>query len=150
MTDYIPLYNEPPRVKLLHPDARIPTRAHDQDAGFDLYAIEPATVGPGCIVKVRTGIAIGVPPGQVGDIRPRSGLASRGVTVANSPGTIDPGYSGEVIVMLHNRGRDLLNVHKGDRIAQLVFTYTNTQPLQVVDELDTTERGSDGFGSTGA
>lgn len=150
MTDYTALYNEAPRVKRLHPDAIIPTRAHDLDAGFDLYAHTPATVGPGCIVKIPTGVAIGVPPGQVGDIRPRSGMAMRGITVANSPGTVDAGFTGELIVLLHNHGRDLLNVHKGDRIAQIVFTYTNTQPLVEVDDLGTTERGTNGFGSTGA
>ena len=150
MTDYTALYNEAPRVKRLHPDAIIPTRAHDLDAGFDIHTLEKGDLAPGHIARIRTGIAIGVPAGQVGDIRPRSGMAASGITVANSPGTIDPGYSGELIVMLHNRGRDRLNVHKGDRIAQLVFTYTNTQPLVEVDDLGTTERGTNGFGSTGA
>ena len=150
MTDYRTLYDEPPKVKRLHPNAMLPTRAHDHDAGWDLHALEHDLLQPGETRMIRTGIAIAVPVGQVGDVRSRSGLASRNVTVANSPGTIDPGYTGELIVMLHNRGRDRLNVHKGDRIAQLVFTYTNTQPLQLVDELDPTERGTNGFGSTGA
>lgn len=150
MMDYKTLYDEVVRIKPLHEDAQTPTRAHTHDAGLDLYAYEPATVGPGCIVKIPTGIAVGIPEGQVGDVRPRSGLASRGVTVANSPGTIDAGYTGELIVMLHNQGRDILHVHKGDRIAQLVTLHINTQPPVVVDTLNPGERGEAGFGSTGA
>lgn len=140
----------PIKIRLLHPEAKTPTRAHPQDAGLDIYAYESATVGPGCIIKIPTGIAVGIPEGQVGDIRPRSGLASRGVTVANSPGTIDPGYTGELIVMLHNQGRNILHIHKHDRIAQLVTLHINTQPPVVVDTLETSERGNAGFGSTGA
>lgn len=127
MTDYTALYNEAPKVKRLHPNATLPTRAHENDAGWDLHALEHDQLQPGETRMIRTGIAIAVPVGQCGDVRSRSGLASRNITVTNSPGTIDPGY----------------------RIAQLVFTYTNTQPLQLVDELDQTERGGNGFGSTG-
>ena len=150
MTDYTSLYNEPPKVKRLHPDATLPTRAHEHDAGWDLYALEGAQLGPGCIKKIRTGVAVGVPVGQVGDVRPRSGLASAGITVANSPGTVDAGYTGEVKVLLTNRTHKRFIISPGDRIAQLVFTYINTQPLVEVDELDATERGEGGFGSTGA
>lgn len=98
---------------------------------------------------IRTGIAIAVPVGQVGDVRSRSSLASRNITVANSPGTIDPGYTGEVKVLLSNRTAKRFTINPGDRIAQLVFTYTNTQPLELVDELEDSERGEGGFGSTG-
>lgn len=150
MTDYTALYNEAPRVKRIHPDAIIPTRAHDLDAGFDLYALEKGDLAPGHIARIRTGIAIGVPAGQVGDIRPRSGMAASGITVANSPGTIDPGYNGELIVMLINHGKNHLLWEAGGRIAQLVITYINTQPLVEVDELEDSERGTNGFGSTGA
>lgn len=149
MTDYTELYNEPLRVKRLRPDAQLPTRAHDLDAGFDIHALEKGDLAPGHIARIRTGIAIGVPPGQVGDIRPRSGMAASGITVANSPGTIDPGYTGELIVMLINHGRNHLLWEAGDRIAQLVLTYTNTQPLVEVDDLGDSERGEAGFGSTG-
>lgn len=150
MTDYTHLYNEPPRVKRLHPDAQIPTRAHDLDAGFDLYALEPKDLPPGGLIKVRTGVAIGVPAGQVGDIRPRSGLASAGITVANAPGTIDPGYTGEIVVLLVNHSHaNTLHINPGDRVAQIVFTYTNTQPLVEVEHLGASERGECGFGSTG-
>ena len=149
MTDYTDLYNEPPRVKRLHPDATLPTRAHDLDAGWDLHALEHDRLQPGETRMIRTGIAIAVPVGQVGDVRSRSGLASRNITVTNSPGTLDPGYRGEVKVLLSNRTRRRFTINPGDRIAQLVFTYTNTQPLQLVDELDTSDRGEAGFGSTG-
>lgn len=149
MTDYTPLYNEAPRVKRLHPNATLPTRAHEHDAGWDLHALEHDQLQPGETRMIRTGIAIAVPVGQVGDVRSRSGLSARNVTVANSPGTIDPGYRGEVKVLLSNRTAKRFTINPGDRIAQLVFTYTNTQPLQLVDELDATERGGNGFGSTG-
>lgn len=143
------LYDEAPRVVLAHPKAIMPTRAHHHDAGWDLYAIEEQEVRPGHVARVRTGINIGVPVGQVGDIRPRSGMASRGITVANAPGTIDAGFTGEVIVLLINHGYDRLHIEPGDRIAQIVFTYTNTQPLTQVEALDPSARGTDGFGSTG-
>lgn len=149
MTDYSNLYNEPPKVKRVHPNATLPTRAHEHDAGWDLHALEHDQLQPGETRMIRTGIAIAVPVGQVGDVRSRSGLASRNITVTNSPGTIDPGYTGEVKVLLSNRTRRRFTIEPGDRIAQLVFTYTNTQPLQVVDELDDSERGEAGFGSTG-
>ena len=149
MTDYRPLYDEAPRVRRLHPEAMLPTRAHDQDAGWALHALEHDRLQPGETRMIRTGIAIAVPVGQVGDVRSRSGLAARNITVANSPGTIDPGYTGEVKVLLSNRTAKRFTINPGDRIAQLVFTYTNTQPLQVVDELDASDRGEAGFGSTG-
>ncbi|WP_204339940.1 dUTP diphosphatase, partial [Rhizobium leguminosarum] len=139
-----------PRVLRLTDTSTVPTRAHDGDAGWDLYADEDVTIVPGATVKVGTGVAIGVPAGQSGDVRSRSGLASRGIVVANSPGTIDHGYTGEVCVLLHNQGRELHRVRRGDRIAQLVFTYINTAPLRLVDTLEESARGGDGFGSTGA
>ena len=149
MTDYRPLYDEAPKVKRLHPNATLPTRAHEHDAGWDLHALEHDRLQPGETRMIRTGIAVAVPVGQVGDVRSRSGLASRNITVTNSPGTIDPGYRGEVKVLLSNRTRRRFTINPGDRIAQLVFTYTNTQPLVVVDEIDASERGEAGFGSTG-
>lgn len=149
MTDYTSLYNEPPKVKRLHPNATLPTRAHEHDAGWDLHALEHDQLQPGETRKIRTGIAVGVPVGQVGDVRSRSGLAARNIIVANSPGTLDPGYTGEVKVLLANRTHKRFIINPGDRIAQLVFTYINTQPMVEVDELDATERGEGGFGSTG-
>lgn len=149
MTDYTQLYNEAPKVKRLHPNATLPTRAHKDDAGWDLHALEHDQLQPGETRMIRTGIAIAVPVGQVGDVRSRSGLASRNITVTNSPGTIDPGYTGEIKVLLSNRTAKRFTIKPGDRIAQLVFTYTNTQPLVEVEHLDATERGEAGFGSTG-
>lgn len=149
MTDYTILYNKPPMVKRLHPNATLPTRAHEHDAGWDLHALEHDRVESGETRMIRTGIAVAVPVGQVGDVRSRSGLSTRNVTVANSPGTIDPGYTGEVKVLLRNLSHKPFHIKPGDRIAQLVFTYTNTQPLQEVDDLDPSERGTNGFGSTG-
>lgn len=149
MTDYSNLYNKPPMVKRLHPNATLPTRAHDQDAGWDLHALEHDRLQPGETRMIRTGIAIAVPVGQVGDVRSRSSLASRNITVTNSPGTIDPGYTGEVKVLLSNRTAKRFTIDPGDRIAQLVFTYTNTQPLVEVEHLGGSERGEAGFGSTG-
>ncbi|AWB85160.1 dUTP diphosphatase [Corynebacterium liangguodongii] len=140
---------EQPRVMRLHEAALLPTRAHEWDAGWDVHADETVVIRPGETVKVRTGIAVGVPVGQVCDVRSRSGLASRGVVVANSPGTIDAGYVGEVCVLLHNQVRELHRVNRGDRIAQLVFLPINTTPLREVNALDESERGGAGFGSTG-
>lgn len=139
-----------PKVMRLTTTSTVPARAHDGDAGLDLHADEDVTIVPGATVKVGTGVAIGVPYGQSGDVRSRSGLASRGIVVANAPGTIDHGYTGEVCVLLHNQGRRTYRVERGDRIAQLVFTYINTAPLREVDTLDKSERGGAGFGSTGA
>lgn len=139
-----------PKVMRSAPGGLLPTRAHDGDAGWDLHSNTDVVVRPGETVKVPTGIAVGVPYGQCGDVRSRSGLASRGIVVANSPGTIDHGYTGEVCVLLHNQGRELHRVRRGDRIAQLVFTYINTAPLRLVDTLEESARGGDGFGSTGA
>lgn len=150
MTDYTILYNKPPMVKRLHPNATLPTRAHEHDAGWDLHALEHDRVESGETRMIRTGIAIAVPVGQCGDVRSRSGLASRGITVANSPGTIDPGYTGEVKVLLKNSTTKTFTIGPGDRIAQLVITYINTAKPIEVDHLDDSERGEGGFGSTGA
>ena len=147
--DYTQLHNEPPRVKRLHPDATLPTRAHEHDAGWDLHALEHDQLQPGETRKIRTGIAVGVPVGQVGDVRSRSGLAARNIIVANSPGTVDPGYTGEVKVLMTNRTHKRFIISPGDRIAQLVFIYTNTRPIVEVDDLGDSDRGEAGFGSTG-
>lgn len=149
MTAYKNLYDEAPKVMRVHREAMLPTRAHAEDAGWDLHALEHDRVETGETRMIRTGIAIAVPVGQVVDVRSRSGLSTKNVTVANSPDTIDPGYTGEVKVLLRNLSHKPYDIKPGDRIAQLVFTYTNTQPLQEVDDLDPSERGTSGFGSTG-
>jgi dUTP pyrophosphatase len=136
-------------VKRLHADAVLPVYKHPGDAGMDLSAVEAVTVAPGEIVTVPTGLAFAIPDGYVGLVHPRSGLASRGLTVANAPGTIDAGYRGEVKVLLINLGREIFAIEKGDRIAQMVIQQVAHLPLVESANLDATPRGSGGFGSTG-
>jgi dUTP pyrophosphatase len=138
-------------VLRLRPEGRIPERAHPGDAGLDLVAAEARDLAPGARVAVPTGIAIAVPPGHAGLVLPRSGLARRhGVTLANSPGLIDAGYRGELLVVMINLGTEAHRVEAGDRIAQLVIA-----PITVPRAVETTElppsdgRGEGGFGSTG-
>ena len=130
--------------------ATAPTRAHDTDAGLDLYALHPANIPPGDRELIGTGVHVSIPPGYVGLICPRSGLAHKhGLTVLNAPGIIDAGYIGEIKVNLHNTGYLPQYVDFGDRIAQLVITPIPDAHLVQVDTLDTTERGDNGHGSTG-
>jgi dUTP pyrophosphatase len=136
-------------VKRLHADAVLPVYKHPGDAGMDLSAVEAVTVAPGEIVAVPTGLAFAIPDGYVGLVHPRSGLASRGLTVANAPGTIDTGYRGEVKVLLINLGTEPFAIEKGDRIAQMVIQQVAHLPLVERANLDATRRGSGGFGSTG-
>lgn len=135
------------------PAGQVPTRAHDHDAGLDLRANEDARVSVGGRVLVGTGIAVAIPPGHVGLVCPRSGMASKfGVTVANAPGVIDAGYRGEVKVNLVNHGRAALDVSKGDRIAQLLVVPVAMPTISHVDDLPAPVdgRGVGGHGSTGA
>lgn len=144
--------NIPPiPVKLLTDTATPPRRAHDGDAGADLFADEDVVIAPGERALVGTGIAVALERGTVGLVHPRSGLAHRhGVTVLNTPGTIDYGYIGEVKVNLFNAGDTEFTVTRGMRIAQLVVQRVELPEFAVVDELEATERGSRGHGSTGA
>ena len=139
------------RVRRLDPAARLPARAHDDDAGYDLYAVEPATIAPGARATLRTGIAIELPAGHAGLVLPRSGLAARhGIAIVNAPGLIDPGYRGELKVLLLNTDRTAaFQIAPGDRIAQLVIVRHEAPELVEVDSLDETVRGDGGFGSTG-
>lgn len=136
-------------VKRLDEDAILPVYKHDGDAGMDLSAIEAVTLKPGEIVAVGTGLAFAIPEGYAGFVHPRSGLASRGLTVANAPGTIDAGYRGEVKVLLINLGSAPFAIQAGDRVAQLVVQTVAHLPLVESANLDDTARGSGGFGSTG-
>lgn len=132
--------------------ATLPTRAHDDDAGLDLYAAEEARIAPGARDSVGTGLAMAIPDGLAGLVLPRSGLAlEHGVTLVNSPGLIDPGYRGEVRVLLLNTDQTMeFHCAPGDRIAQLLLVpFATASPLQA-DELDSSARGSGGFGSSGA
>ena len=139
------------RVQRLDPELPLPAYAHDGDAGLDLRAGQSVTLGPGERAVVPTGIAIALPPGHVGLVHPRSGLAARhGVTVANAPGTIDEGYRGEVKVILVNLDQaETVVLQRGDRIAQLVIQRVERVDVAEVDRLDQTGRGDGGFGSSG-
>ena len=137
-------------VRRLDPGLPLPARAHEHDAGLDLYAAEPATIEPGGRVLVPTGIALAIPAGYAGLVLPRSGLAlRRGLTLLNTPGLVDAGYRGEVKVLLVNHDRRAATVTRGDRIAQLVIQRVEPADLVEVDELPPTDRGPGGFGSTG-
>lgn len=137
-------------VRRVHPDAVLPAYAHPGDAGLDLAGVATVTLAPGERAAVPTGLAVAIPPGWVGLVHPRSGLARRhGVTVANAPGTIDAGYRGEVQVLLVNLGDEAVTLSAGERIAQLVLQRVGTAEVVEVDQLDQTARGEGGFGSTG-
>lgn len=180
------------KIKRLHPDAVIPTQAHANDAGFDLYAVEDTVIEPGETVLIKTGIAVQLPPGYELQVRPRSGISLKTkLRVANAPGTVDASFTGEVGIIIDNisdsdveeigyrrvygyidgtftetkRGetydtnedettRNIIPnttyiIRRGDRIAQAVIQRLPAVTFAEVDELDETERGSDGYGSTG-
>jgi dUTP pyrophosphatase len=139
------------RFSRLAEDAREPSRAHDGDAGYDLYAVEPAKLAPGERASVGTGIAVAIPEGWAGLVLPRSGLAARhGITIPNAPGLIDSGYRGEVRVLLLNADpRETFEIGVGDRIAQLLLVRHEAPEVLEVESLDETVRGAGGFGSSG-
>jgi dUTP pyrophosphatase len=139
------------RFSRLHDGAHEPSRAHDGDAGYDLYAVEAATLGPGERASVGTGIAVAIPDGWAGLVLPRSGLAARhGITIPNAPGLIDSGYRGELRVLLLNTDRsEAFEVAPGDRIAQLLLVRHEAPEVLEVESLDETVRGAGGFGSSG-
>ena len=132
-------------------EAREPTRAHHGDAGFDLYAVEAASIPPGGRASVGTGIALAIPGGWAGLVLPRSGLAARhGITLTNAPGLIDSGYRGEVRVLLLNTdASETFEVSPGDRIAQLLLVRHEEPELVEVASLEESVRGAGGFGSSG-
>lgn len=140
------------RVRRLDERGLLPSRAHVDDAGLDLHALEDAVIAPGDRAPVRTGIAIEVPQGHAGLVLPRSGLALRhGIALVNAPGLIDPGYRGEIRVLLLNTDRrQAFALARGDRIAQLVLVRTAPAAVLEVSELSTSPRGVGGFGSSGA
>jgi dUTP pyrophosphatase len=134
----------------LHADARLPERAYSGDAGLDLSTCEPLRLGPGERAVVHTGIAVAIPEGYAGFVQPRSGLAARhGIAVVNSPGLIDPGYRGEIRVVLLNTDQErVFDAAAGERIAQLVVLPVPDLELVELDELPASERGVRGFGSS--
>jgi len=131
--------------------ATLPTRAHDSDAGLDLYAAEGAQIPTGARVSVGTGLAVAIPEGLAGLVVPRSGLALKhGVTLVNSPGLIDAGYRGEVRVVLLNTDHTIeYRCQPGDRIAQLLLVPVATASPMQAEALDSSIRGAGGFGSSG-
>ena len=134
----------------LDPTASPPTRAHPDDAGWDLATVEKVALEPGERAAVPTGLAVAIPPGHAGLVLPRSGHARRlGVGVVNGPGLIDAGYRGEIVVLLINHGREPVTFERGDRIAQLLVVPAPEISWVEVEDLASTPRGGHGFGSTG-
>ncbi len=134
-------------------DLGLPARATPHSAGYDLRARldEPLVLEPGARALVPTGIALALPQGFEAQVRPRSGLAIRhGLTLVNSPGTIDSDYRGEVQVVVINLGREPVTIRRGDRIAQMIVARVASSELLEVDDLPATDRGAGGFGHTGA
>ena len=131
-------------------DAKMPCYAHPGDSGMDLFSVEEMALQPGERKLVRTGIKISLPKGFEAQVRPKSGIAiNNGVTVLNTPGTIDSCYRGEVQVILINLGKEPFKIEKGKKIAQLVIAKVEEAKAKEVDELDETSRSDGGFGSTG-
>jgi dUTP pyrophosphatase len=139
------------RFQRLAQNALAPARAHEDDAAFDLHSAEELVIQPGERADVGTALAVAIPPAHAGLVLPRSGLAARhGISLVNAPGLIDPGYRGELRVLLINTDRhEPFEIAPGDRIAQLMVVATGVVRLHEVDELDETVRGLGGFGSTG-
>jgi dUTP pyrophosphatase len=138
-------------VRRLRPEAVVPSRAYDGDAGLDLSAAEAVVLAPGERAVIGTGLAVAVPEGHAAFVQPRSGLAARhGITIVNAPGLVDSGYRGEVKVVLLNTGAEPFAVEPGMRIAQLVvLPVASPEPVEV-DELPGSERGERGHGSSGS
>ncbi len=150
MSPYDPSMELP--VRLLSGTAQPPGRAHDDDAAFDLRADESVTIAPGARATVHTGVSLALAPGTAGLVLPRSGLAAKhGITVLNAPGLIDPGYRGEVMVILLNTdASSAFEIARGDRVAQLLVVDTAITKIALAErDLDVTTRGAGGLGSTG-
>ena len=138
------------KVKKIHENAKIPAYAHEGDSGMDLYSVEETVLQPSETKLVKTGLQIAVPKGFEAQVRPKSGLAAKfGITVLNTPGTVDSGYRGEVMVILVNHGKEEYKVEKGKKIAQMVIAKVEEAKIEVVEDLDNTTRKDGGFGSTG-
>jgi dUTP pyrophosphatase len=139
------------KIRRISDNAVLPEYAHgsSEDAGMDLRAVESVTLAPGIPLAVATGLTIELPPGYEAQVRPRSGLALKhAITVPNAPATIDPGYRGEIKVILLNLGRENYEIHPGDRIAQMVIARYEAVEWQE-GELGESSRGTGGFGSSG-
>ena len=137
------------KVQKLHPDAELPLKATSGSACYDVYSIKRHLLSPMERASIPTGLAFELPEGYGLDIRPRSGLASRGLIILNSPGTLDSDYRGELRVICMNLSSGNILVSKGDRIAQVRLFKELCMEFEEVKELNETERGPRGFGSTG-
>ena len=138
------------KINKIKENAILPHYVHDGDAGVDLYSIEDYVLKPGQRVLVSTGIKMAIPKGYEGQIRSKSGLAlNHGISICNSPATIDSGYRGEIGVIAINHSNEEFKIKKGTKIAQMVFNKIEKAEFEEVKDLDTTKRGQNGFGSTG-
>ena len=137
-------------ISKISDDAKLPSYAHEDDVGMDLYSVEELVIKPMERKLVGTGIKIELPKNIEAQVRPKSGLSAKfGLSVLNTPGTIDPGYRGEVKVIIINLGNEEYKIEKGSKIAQMVFNEIKKPKIKIVDELTKTKRGEGGFGSTG-
>ena len=133
-----------------NPDLPLPARATPQAVGYDIRSATDAVLNPGEIRLISTGLIMELPEGMECQVRPRSGLALKyGITLPNSPGTIDPDYRGEVKIIVQNLGSEQVTLTRGERVAQLVFSLFQSPEVSEVKELSSTDRGESGFGSTG-
>lgn len=138
------------KVKKLSQTAKLPEYAHPGDAGMDLFSNEELMLKPGEYRVVKTGITIELPPSTEAQVRPRSGLAAKhGITVLNTPGTIDEGYRGEVGVILINHSKADFHITTGMKIAQMIIAPVVRAEIEEIDQVSDTRRGDGGFGSTG-
>ena len=138
------------KIKRIKDNAVIPSYAHDGDAGVDLYSTEDYLLKPRDRCLVSTGIKIALPHGYEAQTRPKSGLAlKQGLSIANTPGTIDSCYRGEVGIIAINLGKEDIKIEKGKKVARMVFNKVEEAKFEEVEELDSTKRGDGGFGSTG-
>lgn len=138
------------KIQKIHPQAKVPFYAHKGDAGLDLYSVDDVEITPGDIKLVHTGIIMELPEGTEAQVRPRSGLALKhGISLVNSPGTIDEGYRGEVGVIVINHGKETFHVEVGTKIAQMVIKPVLRCDVVEAESLSETSRGEGGFGSSG-
>ena len=137
------------KYKKLVPDAIIPTKGTPGSAGYDLYAVKDFDLYPDQVFKVGTGISFEIPLNHKVSIQPRGSMASRGIIICNTPGTIDSDYRGEIFVLLGKFTSGIYSIKKGDKIAQMEVIQTSNIEFEEVQELSKTERGEGGFGSTG-
>ena len=138
------------KIKLLNESAILPEKQHDSDAGYDLYSIEDVVLKPNQIYKVKTGISIQIPNNYGGLVLPRSGLSSKhGISLINTPGLIDSGYRGELLIPLINHSSNEYTINQHERVAQLILIETPEVKIEVTSDLDDSDREAKGFGSTG-